>query len=282
MKTLIIIVTIAALAAVAGSVVVGIKSFDGTVTDRPYENGLLWDKVRNEKATLGWSAVIQNRRLRMGGNELLISVTNKDGTPLLNFNVDVLRSRPSSSDYDRHLRAVKLADGFYRVPVRFPLYGYWDLKINVRQGQRRVLFEERVFVEKKGMQQGHASGGSADTLTDCAINAGPCAKEIGTEKIQVVFDIISKPVTSMKRLLFSVDLMEPDEPVTDADLTVVLTMPGMFMGVNRLALKQMENGRYEGKGIIPICPSGKKIWMADIGIKSKDKISSVSYRFEVN
>lgn len=53
MKILISIVIILGLAAVAGSVIVGVKSFDGTVTSNPYEKGLMWDQARKEKAALG-------------------------------------------------------------------------------------------------------------------------------------------------------------------------------------------------------------------------------------
>ena len=44
MKLIIYISVIAAFLAVAGAVFVGIQTFDGTVTDQPYEKGLAWDE----------------------------------------------------------------------------------------------------------------------------------------------------------------------------------------------------------------------------------------------
>jgi hypothetical protein len=58
-------------------------------------------------------------------------------------------------------------------------------------------------------------------------------------------------------------------------------MPGMFMGENRIVLHHKENGKYKGRGVIPRCPSGRKIWKAEIEIKRKGKVASVSYVFEV-
>jgi hypothetical protein len=41
-------------------------------------------------------------------------------------------------------------------------------------------------------------------------------------------------------------------------------MPGMKMGPNRVFLKFVRKGVYEGTGIIVRCPSGKRTWQANI------------------
>jgi nitrogen fixation protein FixH len=148
MKTLIIIVTIIALSAVIGSVIVGKKVFDGTVEEKPYEQGLLWDKIRSNKYGSGWSVVVNNRKINKGENEVSISVFDKYGKPLSDASVSILISRPSTAAYDRNYKAVKLQEGIYKARINFQLYGYWNLKINVAQNEKSVIFEERIFAEE--------------------------------------------------------------------------------------------------------------------------------------
>jgi hypothetical protein len=45
-----------------------------------------------------------------------------------------------------------------------------------------------------------------------------------------------------------------------------LGMPGMKMGPNRVLLKPLGDGVYEGTGIIVRCPSGKRIWKATVTV----------------
>ncbi|GER94393.1 hypothetical protein A45J_2154 [hot springs metagenome] len=115
---------------------------------------------------------------------------------------------------------------------------------------------------------------------DCNIHAGYCSKTI--DNISVVFDCNPKPVKSMSELLFSVTLKEKDKPIRDAHVEIDLTMPGMFMGDNKILLMHKENGRYEGKGVIVRCPSGKRIWEADVVVDRPLKnVIHASYVFEV-
>ncbi|MBI5741682.1 MAG: FixH family protein [Nitrospirae bacterium] len=159
MKTLIITVSIFALSAVVGAIVVGVNVFDGVVVEKPYETGLEWDRIQNEQADSG-------------------------------------------------------------------------------------------------------------ALNDKGLHA--------------VFDINPKPVRAMSELVFSMYLEESGRPVTDADITLDLTMPGMFMGINRPVLKHVKDGRYEGKGVIPACPHGGKQWKAEVNIERGGKVETASYTFEVN
>lgn len=149
MKTLISIVVIVGLAAIIGAVVVGIKSFDGTVTAKPYEEGLAWDEVLKEKVELGWSVRLNTGVFKMGENDLQFTLLDKQGAPLdLSSAVSLTLSRPSTDAYDRKVDVEKLGEGLYRALVNFPLYGQWDIKINLLQNDKKIEFEERVFVDK--------------------------------------------------------------------------------------------------------------------------------------
>jgi nitrogen fixation protein FixH len=148
MKILIITVTLIALAAVVGSIIVGEKVFDGLVVEKPYDKGLQWDKTRKEKAELGWNAVIKKRTFHTGNNDVVFNVLDKDGSPLAGALVTIIISRPSSSAYDKYYETATRGDGIYKASINFPLNGYWDVKINVTQKKRNVVFEEKVYVEK--------------------------------------------------------------------------------------------------------------------------------------
>jgi hypothetical protein len=100
----------------------------------------------------------------------------------------------------------------------------------------------------------------------------------GTE---VTFDVTPRPVKAMAELLFTVTITKNSKPVTGADVTLDLTMPGMVMGKNSPQLAPGKDGRYAGKGVIVRCPSGKKVWKADIMVSSKQGNESASFIFEV-
>jgi nitrogen fixation protein FixH len=149
MKSLIGTVVIVGLAAVIGAVVVGVRSFDGTVTAKPYEEGLAWDEVRKEKAELGWSVKLDNTALKIGDNDLRFTLLDKQGTPLvLPSAVSLTLSRPSTDAYDKKIDVEKLSRGLYRASVNFPLYGGWDIKIYLIDNEKKIEFKERVFVER--------------------------------------------------------------------------------------------------------------------------------------
>ena len=115
---------------------------------------------------------------------------------------------------------------------------------------------------------------------NCDIHAGSCFKVITKDNIIVEFNISPKPVRLMSDLVFNITLKEKDKPISDARVEIDLTMPGMFMGKNRVFLEHKGNGRYEGKGVIVRCPSGKKIWRADVVIERNGKTASAIYVFE--
>ena len=150
MKLLITLVSIIGIAAVVGSIVVGLKSFDGTVTENPYKKGLLWDDVRKKTNELGWSVEMRNGRFSPGKNDLILSVRDKDGKPLTGSTVSVMTGRTATSKYDRHFDTVALNEGTFSVSVPFPLYGYWDIKIEVSQNGDALSFTKRVFVQQGG------------------------------------------------------------------------------------------------------------------------------------
>ena len=150
MKALIALVTLIALSAVIAAIVIGSRSFEGIVTEKPYEKGLSWDRTKDEKKSLGWDVEVPEKRFTVGKNTLMFSILDKKGKPLEGASVSVTVSRPSTTAYDRTYRGerLELDDGSYNAVVDFPLYGYWDLKIRVVKDQVDLIYTKNIFAEK--------------------------------------------------------------------------------------------------------------------------------------
>ncbi len=82
----------------------------------------------------------------------------------------------------------------------------------------------------------------------------------GEEK-SIELEIGPQPIKAMKLLLFRVQMQGYEEA---EKILVDLSMPEMFMGINRFYLKRKGPGLYEGKRIIPTCPTGKTLWQAKV------------------
>jgi len=120
----------------------------------------------------------------------------------------------------------------------------------------------------------HAQVCGATDIPDCSIDLGPCFKTAGGQ--EVMFDILPKPIKMMKELIFTVRAAGNHSAAT---VFLDLSMPGMYMGINEVILKKTPDGSYRGKGIIPRCPSGRKLWRAEVTIPGAGK---VSYIFNVS
>jgi len=114
----------------------------------------------------------------------------------------------------------------------------------------------------------------------CRIDEGPCTATAGG--MTMTFDIAPKPVRAMRELIFSVSLREHGRRVEDASVTIDLTMPGMVMGRNVVALQHRAEGRYGGKGVIVRCPTGKPTWKATVAASRRSRTATADFLFEVH
>jgi len=147
MRTLIILVCIIAVAATIGTVFVGRHSFEGIVVDKPYETGLTWDAIQKNRENLAWKTDVQQATFKTGRNDLIVTVLGKDGLPLANAQVRVKVSRPSTQAYDRTYQTMQRSDGSYQGSIDLPLYGNWDLIIDVSRNADRTSFKKSIFAE---------------------------------------------------------------------------------------------------------------------------------------
>lgn len=109
-----------------------------------------------------------------------------------------------------------------------------------------------------------------ERTVECAIHAGPCSIEFSGGRLAL--DISPRPVRAMRDLLFTVTLegVEPEAPPV-----IDLGMPGMDMGPNRVELRPVQNGLYQGEGIIVRCPSGRRTWKATVTVPGTGKVGFV-------
>ncbi len=121
---------------------------------------------------------------------------------------------------------------------------------------------------------------AAETPQHCDIQNASCIMRIG-DGMTIEFDVRPKPVAAMTENTFVVIVIRNGKPITDASVLLNLSMPNMFMGKNQPVLKQVRDGRYEGKGIITRCASGKKTWQADVAVVSAGKTAVAAFVFEV-
>ena len=110
------------------------------------------------------------------------------------------------------------------------------------------------------------------------MDKGPCSKKIGNA--EVILDIYPKPVSAMRELMVYASLKGAG---IYEKLKVEFDMPGMYMGRNEVILVRTKDGRYAGKGIIPRCPSGKKLWRATVEIpeQKSPKTKKIEFLFNV-
>jgi len=145
---IIVLTCILAMAATIGTIIVGSRSFEGTVVDKPYETGLAWDEERRNQESLGWSVVLQKATYKTGKNDLIGMVHDKNGAPISDAVVSVVVSRPSTRAFDNTHRAVVQPNGRYRTEIDLPLYGNWGVVIDVSRKKERTTFNRLISADK--------------------------------------------------------------------------------------------------------------------------------------
>ena len=107
----------------------------------------------------------------------------------------------------------------------------------------------------------------------CNFHQSACTMSLSNAT--VTLDIQPKPVRAMRTLTFGLKIsgtMLTQQPYIDLD------MPGMVMGPNRVLMKPVEEGSYEGEGFIVKCPSGKRVWRAKVTLPG---VGIVDFVFDV-
>jgi nitrogen fixation protein FixH len=140
----ILLACILVLAATIGTIVIGSRSFEGTVVDKPYEKGLAWDEEHRNRERLGWSVDLQDTDYRTGKNDLIVVVRDKSGTPISDALVSVSVSRPSTREFDRTYGTTAMQNGRYRAMIDLPYYGNWSVVVEVSRNKQQTSFDNMI------------------------------------------------------------------------------------------------------------------------------------------
>ena len=95
----------------------------------------------------------------------------------------------------------------------------------------------------------------------CDLGRGACARAVAGAT--VVLDISPRPIRAMTEVTFTVDARRGPLPVSDHVVDVALSMPGMYMGENRVRLASLGGGRYQGRGDDRALPERKARLVGD-------------------
>jgi nitrogen fixation protein FixH len=254
-KIVIAIVAAAALAAVVGAVWVGSRTFERTVVADPYESGIHHDADRRRAEALGWTIAVDEGALRAGPEAALaIRLTGKDGAPLEDAEVLFRVSRAGTSRFDRSARAPHAGSGRYAAVLSMTEPGFWDLDVVIQRGGELLTLGKWIHVAGVVGEGVHCDAG----LRLCAADA---------DGVRVVLELSPHPPVPLKEIEAVVQLSRGGETLGGADVAVELSMPGMFMGQNRIPLRAAGNGRYAGKGALLRCASGRRDWLAEVVVR---------------
>lgn len=126
-----------------------VSTFGGIETDDAYRKGLAYnDRIAEERAqaALGWT-----KEARIEGDELRVSIRDKDGKGVSNLQITAVTGRPATNVKDRSLRLTEIAPGEYMASVGALDAGNWVAVMEVREalsGSDRVVYQSKVRLWK--------------------------------------------------------------------------------------------------------------------------------------
>lgn len=271
MRAFLVFVAVVGFGAVVGAVVVGLRVFEGTVVERPYEEGLTWGERQRERMESGLHVALEGKSFRTGGNLVVVRIT-RNGEPAAGEKAGLLLRRPGTGAFTERYDLDGRGDGTYATVAELPLPGRWEAVITVYQSGRPLEFPG--VIHAAGAPEEKDAGTGA---VSCDIDAGPCIATVA-DGGTVSFEITPRPVRTMKDLLFTLRFDARSDPAAE-EVLLHLDMPGMYMGENRVRLRRAKEGVYSGAGIIVRCPSGRRIWRAAFGGEGPD---GAAFSFQVD
>ncbi len=98
----------------------------------------------------------------------------------------------------------------------------------------------------------------------CEPARAPCAQRVAGATVALA--VAPAPLV-MRDLEFTVEVTPPSAAAA-GEGRLALSMPGMYMGENRVPLAAAGPGRWRGKGVLVRCPSGRRGWQAEVEVPS--------------
>lgn len=148
MRAIIAIALVIGLSITVATVVVGTRTFEGTVVKDAYTEGLRWDEIRRARQESGWSARLVREQLPLGRSTFQVWLLDRANDPLQDVKVTFSFTKPETSRFDRIFQSRIGGSGIYEADIDLPRPGRWQVKITIVRGDRVIVYDEQVFVTK--------------------------------------------------------------------------------------------------------------------------------------
>ncbi len=125
------------------------QNFPGTVTDKPYERGLAYNRTLQAAAAeqaMGWHGKVTLQPVA-DGYRVRYELHGADGLPLPAATVQCWLYRPSNSKLDQKFALTVQPDGSYAAPVTLPAKGVWEIRLAANAGGHDFQQSERIVVQ---------------------------------------------------------------------------------------------------------------------------------------
>lgn len=121
------------------------RSFPGEVTDRPYEEGLAFNRTlarRAEERSLGWRADVQVTAAAVGRSQIRMEIRDAAGAPVRKLKLKAQLERPATVEGGLAPTFTETRPGRYDASVP-DTAGAWDLTVTGVDAQGRDFEAER-------------------------------------------------------------------------------------------------------------------------------------------
>jgi len=138
-----------------------------------------------------------------------------------------------------------------------------------------VLILTYIFVDFNKIYQSMGPEKELIVQENCDLHHEACEITLQNGKT-ISLEVFPKTLPLMKPLIFKV--YSSNQALDKMPLRIYST--NMFMGSFDFILKDIGEGYYEAKGIIPTCVVGKMNWNADLIIPDNNKLIGARYQFK--
>jgi nitrogen fixation protein FixH len=235
------------LGAVVGTIWVGSRVREETVVEKPYEAGLAQEADRAARARLRWDVRIESAPVAAGAGTFTFSVLDGEGKLLTGAEVDVAVGRPDTSRGIVRAKAATIGPGRFAADSGVDGRGEWLATFDVKRGGDQLRIEKPLRAAGEG---------------PCDLAAGPCSLPLPGGG-QITLELGPRPLRTMTELA-AVASLTSNAPLDGAAVSLSLSMPGMDMGANQVALPADGEGRNVGRVTVVRCLSGRKDWVAEV------------------
>jgi nitrogen fixation protein FixH len=129
---------------IAPSIYLGIKYFDGKVTDQPYETGLQYDTDKKFITDNGLELNILNMASQNGQVEMAFTIAMNEGAGMENTSFFI--TRPATAQGTISVETQKNAEGIYSTAFNIDTKGYHILKVVSRVNGKDVTLQKSFYI----------------------------------------------------------------------------------------------------------------------------------------